>query len=311
MLSKVGHVLKPGRRVAALFVAFLSLAALSAIGVSARAASSASPRWIVFAATAPGAHTNQLFRIRSSGAGLKQITHGALSSIAPAFSPDGKLIAFARAGVGILAVKLDGTGLRRLTTNGRDSFPAWSPDGTRIAFVRPDKSGWHVYVMSSSGGAQTRLRQAPPAGRPSWRAAGLLIPAGGDLLRIESTTGHVQKFYDANIDAIWGLNTVAVSPDASTITFVGSRQPDLGDNECGEAPCERFALYIEDVIKSKKPKLLVKDAGPATFTGDGRQVVFVAKNALVLWTLATRATRVIATGQAFPSVAAPPAWQPR
>jgi Tol biopolymer transport system component len=293
--------------------ACLALAVVLAFGAPAKAASSAAPaRWIVFAATASGSHTNnQLFRIRSTGTGLKQLTHGSLSSIAPAFSPDGKQIAFARAGVGVLVMKLDGTGLHRLTTNGRDSFPAWSPDGSHLSFVRPEKTGWRVWVMSSSGAAQKRLSQAPSAGRPSWRPSGLLIPAGGDLLRIDSTTGHVLKFYDAKIDAIWGLNTVSVSPNASTITFVGSRKPDPGDNECGEAPCERFALYIEDVLTSKTPKLLVKDAGPATFSPDGRQVAFVAKNALVLWTLASRASKVLATGTAFPSVAAPPAWQPR
>ena len=289
----------------------VAVALALALGVPARSASSAPARWIVFAATLPGQHTNQLFRIQSSGGGLKQLTHGTLSSIAPNFSLDGKQIVFARFGVGILTEKIDGTGLRRLTTNGRDSLPAWSPDGTRIAFVRPDKNGWHIYVMSSSSGTPQRLPKAPPSGRPSWTASGLLIPSGGDLLRIDVTTGHVQKYYGATIDVIWGLATVAVSPDASTITYAGARNVDPGDTECGEAPCERFALYVENVIKGKQPKLLTKDAAPATFSPDGKQVVFVAKNALVVWTLANRKTRVISTGKAFPSGAAPPAWQPR
>src|SRR5262245_10552420 len=111
-----------------------SLVVLVALGIAAAApAAPAKSGWIVFTATAPGVAVNQLFRIRPSGTGLRQITRGKLPSIAPAFSPDGRRIAFARGGAGIFAMSLDGTGLRRLTGNGRDSLPARSPDGKQIA----------------------------------------------------------------------------------------------------------------------------------------------------------------------------------
>ncbi len=288
----------------------LALAVVLAITAAATAARAGSARWLVFSATPPGTTASQLFRIQSSGKGLKEITTGKLSAIDPAFSPDGKRIAFARSGSGIFTMNPDGTGLRRVTTNGRDSYPTWSPDGKRIAFVRPG-TDWNVYVVSSSGGAPLKLSQAPPAGRPSWTVGGLLIPTGGDLVRIDATTGHIQKYYGAEIDAVWGLNTVAVAPDGATITYVGARQPDPGDMECGEAPCQRFALYIEDVRKPRRPRLLTRDAGPATFSPDGRQLAFVSHGGLVLWSLATAKAKHITTGKAYPTVAAPPAWQPQ
>jgi dipeptidyl aminopeptidase/acylaminoacyl peptidase len=286
------------------------IAAVTLAIAAGTAGATAQPRWIVFSATSPAQLTAQLFRIQPSGEGLQQITTGSYSSIAPAFSHDGKRIAFARTGVGILTMNVDGTGLRRLTTNGRDSYPAWSPDGRRIAFVRPFKAGWTVFVMSSSGAAEQRLAKAPPSGRPSWTAGGLLIPSGGDLLRIDPTTGHVLKYYGADIDAVWGLNSVALSPDRSTITFVGARNPVPGDKECGEGPCQRFALYKENVLKSKKPQQVVKDAGPATFSPTGNQLAFVSNGGLVLWSLAANTPTAISTGDAYPTVAAPPAWQP-
>jgi len=247
-------------------IASVAFAVVLASAAAATAGAGAQRSWIVFSANPAGQNIEQLFRIHPAGDGLQQITTGAYSSVAPAFSPNGKRIAFARLGVGILTMNIDGTGIRRLTTNGRDSYPGWSPDGSHIAFIRPYKTDWRIDTMSSSGAAERRLRQAPPSGRPTWTAGGILIPSGGDLLRIDPATGHVQKYYNAQIDAIWGLNSVAVSPNRSTITCLGARDAEPGDKECGEGPCPRFALYKENVVKTKKPQRVVKDAGPATFS---------------------------------------------
>jgi dipeptidyl aminopeptidase/acylaminoacyl peptidase len=265
---------------------------------------------IVFSATPQGSQIDQLFAVQPSGDGLKQLTTGALPAEAPALSPVGTRLAFERSTVGIFTMNVDGTGLRRLTTNGRDSYPAWSPDGNSIAFVRPRGAKWVVYVVPSSGGRPRPLSNAPPAGRPSWTKAGLLIPSGGDLLRIDPANGHVLKYYGANIDAIWGLSSVALSPTLSTLTYLGARAPDPGDKACGGGPCQRFGLYIESLAsKSKKPRMIVKDAGPATFSPNGSQIVFTAGGELKLRSVGSGATRTIPTGTAYPTNAAPPAWR--
>ena len=297
------------RRIVSTATVSLAVALLTA--AAATAAASAPARWIVFSATPSGQHVDQLFRVHPSGQDLEQITKGPYASIAPAFSPDGKRIAFARTGVGIVTMNLDGTGLHRLTTNGRDGFPAWSPDSKQIAFVRAYKAGWTLFTMSSSGASERRLPKAPPSGRPTWTAGGLLIPSGGDLLKIDPKTGHVLKYYDAQIDAVWGLNSVAISPNHTTMTYVGGRDPIAGDKECGEGPCQRFALYKENLVgKNKKPKPIVKDTGPATYSPNGMQLVFVANGGLVLFSLANGASTAITTGDSYPTVAAPPVWQP-
>jgi Tol biopolymer transport system component len=241
---------------------------------------------------------------------LHQLTKGEQPAIDPAFSPAGTRLAFARAGVGIFTMEPDGRALRRLTSNGRDSYPAWSPDGKSIAFVRPTGGEWRLYVLRSTGGKPRPLSQAPPAGRPSWTTRGLLVPSGGDLLRVDPANGHVLKYYGADIDAVWGLNSVALSPTLALLTYVGARSPDPGDKECGEGPCQRFGLYLESLTSRRMhPRMIVKDTGPAAFSPDGRRIVFAAAGRLVLRSLGSSARTTIQTGNAYPTDVAPPTWR--
>ncbi len=74
----------------------------------------------------------------------------------PAFSPDGRRVAFgsSRGGdVELYIVGIDGSGLRRLTTRrGLDMRPSWSPDGRWLAFTSVRSGNYEIAVMPSSGG---------------------------------------------------------------------------------------------------------------------------------------------------------------
>jgi Tol biopolymer transport system component len=85
----------------------------------------------------------------------------------PAWSPDGRAIAFvrteARGGDEIYAVRPNGRGLKRLTRSPHnDGGPAWSPDATQIAFVRHDdgRAEAALYVMAADGTGQRPLGKA-------------------------------------------------------------------------------------------------------------------------------------------------------
>jgi Tol biopolymer transport system component len=166
--------------------------------------------------------------------------------------------------------------------------------------------------MSASGAGQRKLPDAPPAGRPSWTSRGLLIPTNGDLAKIDPRSGHVQKLFGALIDASVGMDTTAISPDLSTITFLGSRRLDPGDHGCGEGvPCPTFALFIQDLRTHKAPRILVDNGGPASFSPDGKRLVFVSQNRLALQTVASGTSKSIKTGKFAPTASTPPVWQPR
>jgi Tol biopolymer transport system component len=85
----------------------------------------------------------------------------------PSVSPDGRWIAcdgwHRRTGYGIIVMRTDGTGMRRITTAANeienDAAPSWSPDGRRIVFsgYRSRFRGAGVYVVKLDGRGLRRL----------------------------------------------------------------------------------------------------------------------------------------------------------
>ena len=97
--------------------------------------------------------------MRGDGAGLARITRSAGRDADPAWSPDGKWIAFDsdRGGaVSIFRMNADGSGILRLT-NGADGSPSWSPDGTRIAFFREAGQGTELFLVDNDGRTLVQL----------------------------------------------------------------------------------------------------------------------------------------------------------
>ena len=299
-------------------LAFVVLAlAFALIAVSAAAAlpqrPAAPPQSLVFSARGNGGLDGmQLFRITTAGTGLKQLTTGTFPAEAPAVSPDGTRIAFARLGDGLFSMSVNGTDVRRLTSNARDSYPAWSPDGTQLAFLRPAAKTWQIHIVSAAGVYVRHLAQAPPAGRPTWTKLGLVIPTEGELAKINALTGQVQKRFDAFIDVFVGMLATAVAPDLSGVAFAGARTSDRGDKDCGEGyECPRFGLYVQNFRTLKAPTLIVNDTGPPAFSPDGKTLAYVVQARLALRTVATGATTIVKTGTAYPATSSPPAWLPR
>jgi Tol biopolymer transport system component len=289
-----------------------ALAALLAIVAVATAAPGVTgAKWIVFSGDANGAGLQQLFRIRTTGEEIRQITTGTLPALTPSFSPSGTRIAFTRLGSGIFAINVDGSGLRRLTSNGRDSYPVWSPDGKRIAFIRLSQNSWRLFTMSPTGRNQRRLPQAPPAGRPSWSADGksIFAPTTADLVKVDSTTGRIQKYYGVPLDIQTG-QTATVSPNGRLTAFVNPRRS-TGPPDCGEGRCQQFGLYLANVAAPHRVRKLVDDAGAAGWSPDSRTIVYAAKGVLTFRSVASGALRTVDTGTHVVSADAGPAWQPR
>jgi Tol biopolymer transport system component len=99
----------------------------------------------------------------------------------PAFSADGKRIAFASCRSGnweIWASDANGENAVQLTHLGSvlARSPAWSPDGNRIAFDMRTGGRADIYVMSAAGGRPQRVTTDPAnATRPTWSRDGRFL----------------------------------------------------------------------------------------------------------------------------------------
>ena len=74
----------------------------------------------------------------------------------PAYSPDGKQIAFRRMlgemNSEVFVANADGSNARNLTNHPAfDGWPAWSPDGRNIAFASNRNSSYQIFVMNADG----------------------------------------------------------------------------------------------------------------------------------------------------------------
>ena len=220
----------------------------------------------------------------------------------PAFSPDGKQVAFAWNGEKgdnyDIYVKLVEAGTpHRLTTHpAEDTFPTWSPDGSHIAFRRHTNESDAIYLIPSLSGPERKLADLFP--RLLGAAVGgdglassvdgksLAVPdksSAGEpfsIVLISTETGEKRKLSSPPAESV-GDNTPAFSPDGRQLAF--SRMSGQGVED----------IYLVSA-EGSEPRQLTFDNRFITdlnWTADGREIVFISDRAgdTGLW-------RVSATG---------------
>jgi Tol biopolymer transport system component len=130
------------------------------LGLAAPATASAAPSTgaVVFSksSTVEGVAKGGLFAVRDGH--LNQLTEDPADT-EPAFSADGRTIAYARGG-DLYSVRPDGSGQRRLTSGAvLDSAPIVSPDGRSVVFERRAAAGApaDLYAVRALGGGLRAL----------------------------------------------------------------------------------------------------------------------------------------------------------
>ena len=140
---------------------------------------------LAFASTREG--VSQIFVVNFDGSDPTRLTNLVDGACQPAWSPDGKRLAFTSpcnankeiyTGAQIFIMNADGSNLEPLpTVPGGDFDPAWSADGTQLAFTSLRDRRAQIYVIDVESKVITNLSRSPAAEtQPSWS------PSGAELL---------------------------------------------------------------------------------------------------------------------------------
>jgi TolB protein len=145
---------------------------------------------------------SQIRVVNADGSGKKILTPDGMNAQDPAWSPDGRQIAFVRIGPGgserdVCIMDGDGGNLRILTHSRTPHLcnwePDWSPDGKTIVFVSSGDSDAVLCSIGADGANMRRLTAKPESGysaldSPRWSPDGtrILFEKNGSLMVMES-----------------------------------------------------------------------------------------------------------------------------
>ncbi len=213
-----------------------------------------------------------------------QLTRGDKSSTAPAWSPDGRWIAFLSSRAGdknqVFALRADGGEAVQLTKSETavNAFE-WSPDGKQIAFTAAAAEDKEQKARKDHYGAYEVVR--------------------GDYAFVQLFTFEVAEALKAPVAGTArtkgrerSVASFSWAPDGTRIAFAATRNPDLVQGHTSD-------LYVLD-LKDEAVKPVVTWPGPDTspaWSPDGRQIAFeTTMGREVTWAANTRIAVVDAAG---------------
>ena len=192
----------------------------------------------------------------------------------PAFSPDGKTIAFYRQGnaageSGIFVQQIGSNQTKQLSSSEKDCCPVWSPDGKAIAFSRYVNKNFAVFVVPASGGMEQRL-EIPGAdaqmGLLDWAPDGeaIALSAGSGLSLLSLKNPELRRLTQPSpLTQDWGPS---FSADGKQILF--ARSSEMGfPEEILTIP----AAGGEATVVATEPARL---RGAPRWSADGKSVIF-------------------------------------
>jgi eukaryotic-like serine/threonine-protein kinase len=233
-------------------------------------------KYLAFSGQRSAREPNSIFLLSRESLETRQITSpptGFLGDSTPAFSPDGKVLAFVRGAssrdVEIYTMPAAGGEPKRLTFENRSGRSlAWTADGRDVLFSLWGSATFRLWRVSAAGGTPEQL----PVGE------------GGSTLAISRQGDHLAYSQESRDTDIWRVGTSGstsmrptrlisstrldygpqYSPDSKRIAFTSGRS---GSNEIWV--CDADGLNPVQLTSFAGP-----DVGSPRWSPDGRQIAF-------------------------------------
>jgi Tol biopolymer transport system component len=217
----------------------------------------------------------------------ERITWAAAATFWPAFSSDGRFVAYVSDGghdgaepqiwleqVGGAAVCLTNTAADR-------SHLAFSADDTRIFFTAADDTGSNVYSMPTLGGAPRLVKRDATAARPSpdgkWLAYIVIADPSG--VRIAAMDGSAERLVAVGLQAI----TFAVwSPDSRAVLVQGRSDESL-ELDYWIVPIDGAATVATGILQRARDRGAWAVTLPAAWIGDTVAFSAITPRGVTVW----------------------------
>ena len=183
----------------------------------------------------------------------------------PAWSPDGRRLAFVRDYFRVHVMNADGSGQQMIGTG---TSPSWAPDGGQIAV----ENGLHgIDVVQVESGASRTIVTEEDAGGES-KAAPAWSPDGRTIAYLDGSIDGVITLYDRADRSVAqprcsgrGRTALSWSPDGGRLLYTTTAR-------CDGSTC--FAIHSLE-LASGQSREIVRDARDGIFSPDGRLIAFV------------------------------------
>lgn len=251
----------------------LLAASVAGLAVAAPVPAAKRGQWLTVSARSGSAN---IYLTTDGDADPVNLTTDASNNSYPAWSPDGKRIAFCsdRDGVyHVFVMDADGKNVKQLT-NGEKAcrVPSWSGDGKRIAFCRyTAANSSEVCTVPVAGGDPT----AVDAGGDAWDPA--FSPDGKRIAFVSYRDGDGFRLYVMDAD---GKNVTKLTDDANPVGFgYPTWSPDGKTIAYGHSDGNGVDIYTVGA-DGKNRKQVTKLGGVTTYpcwTPDGKRFAFFSQ----------------------------------